>query len=44
MTLEDGSTREYPEGTRFLEIAKEFVGHFEKVLVLVISGGKLLVL
>lgn len=42
MTLEDGSTREYPEGTRFLEIAKEFQGHYENDIVLVISDGKLL--
>lgn len=42
VTLEDGSTREYPEGTRFLEIAKEFQGHYENDIVLVISDGKLL--
>ena len=42
MTLEDGSTREYPEGTRFLEIAKDFQGHYENDIVLVISDGKLL--
>lgn len=42
MTLEDGSTREYPEGTRFLEITKEFQGHYENDIVLVISDGKLL--
>lgn len=42
MTLEDGSTREYPEGTRFLEIAKEFQRHYENDIVLVISDGKLL--
>ena len=42
MTLEDGSTREYPEGTRFLEIAKDFQGHYEDDIVLVISDGKLL--
>lgn len=42
MTLEDGSTREYPEGTRFLEIAKEFQGHYKNDIVLVISDGKLL--
>ncbi len=42
VTLEDGSTREYPEGTRFLEIAKDFQGHYENDIVLVISDGKLL--
>lgn len=42
MTLEDGSTREYPEGTRFLEIAKDFQGHYENDIVLVISDGRLL--
>lgn len=42
MTLEDGSTREYPEGTRFLGIAKDFQGHYENDIVLVISDGKLL--
>lgn len=42
MTLENGSTREYPEGTRFLEIAKDFQGHYENDIVLVISDGKLL--
>ena len=42
MTLEDGSTREYPEGTRFLEIAKDFQGHYENDIVLMISDGKLL--
>lgn len=42
MTLEDGFTREYPEGTRFLEIAKDFQGHYENDIVLVISDGKLL--
>ena len=42
MTLEDESTREYPEGTRFLEIAKDFQGHYENDIVLVISDGKLL--
>ena len=40
--MEDGSTREYPEGTRFLEIAKDFQGHYENDIVLVISDGKLL--
>ena len=41
MTLEDGSTREYPEGTRFLEIAKDFQKDYENDIVLVFSGERL---
>lgn len=37
----EGEVREYPEGTRYLEIAQEYQKNYENDIVLVFRGGKL---
>ena len=37
----DRQSKEYPEGTSYLEIAKEYQNRFENDIVLVLINGKL---
>lgn len=41
VTFENGETKQYPEGTTFLEIAKDRQKEYKNDVVLVIQDGKL---